>query len=133
MVAAKTWSWDLQGQRGQQRDVRVELVRALSVVHLLFGNSPPSFCGLIVVVFLAPDLQPPHAACELPDILSINPPFMIPSRVNFCPLQPQIQIDIEGKERLEASNMLLFSFNWQHLSVFPTCQGPVGSNFEAIF
>lgn len=133
MAAAKTWSWDLQGQRGQQRDVRVELGRALCVVRLLFGSSPPSFCGLIVVVFLAPDLQPPHPACELPDILSINPPFMLRSRVNFCSLQPEIQIDTERKEKLEASNMLLFSFDWQHLSGFPTCQGPVGSNFEVIF
>lgn len=49
-------------------------------------------CGLIVVVFLAPDLQPPHPACELPDILSINPPLMLRSRVSFCSLQPKIQI-----------------------------------------
>lgn len=116
MAAAKTWSWDLQGQRGQQRDVRVEL----SEHCLLF-------------VCLAPDLQPPHPACELPDIISINPPFMLRSRVSFCRLQPEIQIDTERKERLEASNMLLFSFDWQHLSGFPTCQGPVGSNFEVIF
>ena len=42
MAAAKTWSWDLQGQRGQQRDVRVELVRALSVVRLFGPRSPAS-------------------------------------------------------------------------------------------
>lgn len=132
MVAAKTWSWDLQGSGASRGDVRVELVRALSVVHLLFSNSPPSFCGLIVVVFLAPDLQPPHPACELPNILSINP-LLCFHQESISVAQPQVQIDIERKERLEASNMLLFSFDWQRLSVFPTCQGPVSSNFEAIF
>ena len=50
-------------------------------------SSPASLCGLIVVMLLPQNLQPPHQVCDLPDTLSINPSDASISQSQFLLLE----------------------------------------------